>query len=147
VHRLLNPFGFAAGRLAVFQGASTGRASNAEKQPSGRGPGVAMKMGRRLVARRLRPAPLSCYPRDQEYQEYTKWCGMRPPRDLLAAHFERNEAKGFRRRCTSRRRSQVEEERIDSVLPGFKSHFLQAASERLQSLENSRALWLVNFPG
>src|SRR6266404_7468933 len=63
VHRLLNPFGFAAGQLAVFQGASeapipphfgsslyestpqsaqkwsgTGRASNAEKQPTGRGP-------------------------------------------------------------------------------------------------------------
>jgi hypothetical protein len=45
VHRLLNPLSFAAGQLAVFQGASevpisvyTGRASNAEKQPTGRGP-------------------------------------------------------------------------------------------------------------
>jgi hypothetical protein len=45
VHRLLNPLGFAAAQLAVFQGANerpylthTGRASNAEKQLTGRGP-------------------------------------------------------------------------------------------------------------
>ncbi|MBV8140493.1 MAG: hypothetical protein JOZ60_00420 [Verrucomicrobia bacterium] len=45
VYRLLNPLGFAAGQLAVFQGASdehiqidTRGASNAEKQPTGRGP-------------------------------------------------------------------------------------------------------------
>jgi len=45
VHRLLNPLGFAVGQLAVFQGASeaplsdhNGRASNAEKQPTGRDP-------------------------------------------------------------------------------------------------------------
>jgi hypothetical protein len=45
VYRLLNPLSFAAGKLAVFQGASegpisdhTGRASNAEKQPTGPSP-------------------------------------------------------------------------------------------------------------
>jgi hypothetical protein len=41
----------------------TGRASNAEKQPTGRGPEVALKMGRRLrcssVTYRLRYAPSS----------------------------------------------------------------------------------------
>ena len=50
MHRLLNPLGFAVGRLAVFRGGPSrlavkrryldhnGRASNAEKQPTGRGP-------------------------------------------------------------------------------------------------------------
>src|SRR6266404_4372539 len=46
VHRLLNPFGFAAGQLAVFQGASEAPISESirveratrKKQPTGRGP-------------------------------------------------------------------------------------------------------------
>jgi hypothetical protein len=38
--------------------------------------------------------------------------------------------------------------RIHSVLPGFKSRFLsEPLPERLQSLEISRALWLVKFAG
>jgi hypothetical protein len=70
VYRLLNPLSFAAGQLAVFQGASqaplsghNGRASNAEKQPTGRGSEGALKMGRLLrclsITYRSRYAPSS----------------------------------------------------------------------------------------
>jgi len=53
VHRLLNPLGFAAGQLAVFSRRErsahiwidTGRASNAKKQPTGRGPEGCVEIG------------------------------------------------------------------------------------------------------
>jgi len=86
VHRLLNPFGFAAGQLAVFQGASEAsisgsiraeRATQKNSQPAA-ALRVALKMGRRLrcssVTYRFRYAP-----------------SLR----LAAAHFERNEAQGI----------------------------------------------------
>ena len=109
MHRLLNPFGFAAGQLAVFQGASeapiprhfmtAAREPNARRIKNGAGRaeramqknsqpaaalGVALKMGRRLRCSSVRIA-----------------LDMRPPRALPAAHFERNEAlvefrRGFR---------------------------------------------------
>jgi hypothetical protein len=71
VHRLLNPFGFAAGQLAVFQGASEApisesirakRATRKNSQPAA-AQRVALKMGRRLrcssVTYRFRYAPSS----------------------------------------------------------------------------------------
>src|SRR6185312_10271743 len=71
VHRLLNPFGFAAGQLAVFQGASEApisesirveRATRKNSQPAA-ARRVALKMGRRLrcssVTYRFRYAPSS----------------------------------------------------------------------------------------
>jgi hypothetical protein len=86
VHRLLNPFGFAAGQLAVFQGASEApisesiRVERATRKNSqlAAAHGVALKMAGGCVARRLRIA-----------------LDMRPPRALPAAHFERNEAQGI----------------------------------------------------
>ena len=82
----------AGGQWAVFQGAvraglavkypylsHTGRASNAEKQPTGPGPRVAMKMGRRLrcssVTYRFRYAPSTASPARTA---------------LPTAHFDRN---------------------------------------------------------
>ena len=72
MQRLLNPFGFAAGQLAVFQGASEApisgliraeRATQKSSQPAA-ALGVALKMGRRLrcssVTYRFRYAPSSC---------------------------------------------------------------------------------------
>src|SRR5580692_2089533 len=69
--RLLNPFGFAAGQLAVFQGASEApisgsiwaeRATRKNSQPAA-AQRVALKMGRRLrcssVTYRIRYAPSS----------------------------------------------------------------------------------------
>ena len=63
VYRLLNRLSFVAGQLAVFQGASEvplsesyGRVSNAEKQPTGRGPEGCVENGSAaslLVSRRI----------------------------------------------------------------------------------------------
>jgi hypothetical protein len=109
VHRLLNPFGFAAGQLAVFQGASEApipphfhaalgtesirntesgagrveRATRKNSQPAA-AQRVALKMGRRLrsssVTFRFRYAPSNASPARTA---------------LPAAHFEQNEAQGI----------------------------------------------------
>jgi hypothetical protein len=67
VHRLLNPFGFAAGQLAVFQGASEAPIPHHFYIPAA------------LVSR----------------SQHKNGAGCSAPRALPAAHFERNEAQGI----------------------------------------------------
>ena len=76
---------FAVGQLAAFQARAkrphlvhTGRASNAEKQPTGHGPEGCDENGPAAVPR----------PRDRLRINLD----MRPPRALPAAHFDRNES-------------------------------------------------------
>jgi hypothetical protein len=86
VYRLAYNGDVAGGQLAVLKGASEApasesilveRATRKNSQPAA-AQWVALKMGRRRVARRLRIA-----------------LDMRPPRALPAAHFERNDAQGI----------------------------------------------------
>ena len=103
VHRLLNPFGFAAGQLAVFQGASEARISESiqveratrkNSQPAA-ARRVALKMGRRLRCSSVTSRTILIPAGKNQICRSVKWCGMRPPRALPAAHFERNEAQGI----------------------------------------------------
>src|ERR1700740_1481537 len=92
VYRLLNPLSFAAGQLAVFQGASEApisgsiRAARAPRKNRrlAAAQRVALKMGRRLrcssVTYRFRYAPSTASPARTA---------------LPAAHFERNENQGI----------------------------------------------------
>ena len=51
-----------------------------------------MKMGRRPRCSSVTSRPTFMLARRvQQYQEYRKWSGMRPPRALPAAHFDRDE--------------------------------------------------------
>ena len=85
MHRLAYNGDVAAGQWAVFQGVErtarahiwihTGRASNAEKQPTGRGPEGCVENG----------------PAAALLVGYVSNLDMRPPRALPAAHFERDD--------------------------------------------------------
>ena len=98
VHRLANNGDVAGGQLAVFQGASeapdiranTGRASNAEKQPTGPGPEGCVENGP-AAALLVGYVPHHFVPAGENQYRSVKWCGMRPPRALPTAHFERND--------------------------------------------------------
>jgi hypothetical protein len=89
VHRLPNLFGFAAGQLAVFQGASEAPISGSiraepggcrtEKRPTGRGPESWVENG----------------PAAALLVGYVSILDMRPPRALPPAHFERNQTQGI----------------------------------------------------
>src|SRR5271166_5380598 len=68
----------------------TGRASNAEKQPTGRGPEGCVENGP-AAALLVGYIPHHFCTGGRKPDRSVKWCGMRPPRALPTAHFERND--------------------------------------------------------
>ena len=92
VYRLLNPLSFAAGQLAVFQGASEvpisvsyGLSEQRGKQPTGRGPEGCVENG-----------PAAAFARRLRIVQIMRPLTASPARTALpAAHFERNETQGI----------------------------------------------------
>jgi hypothetical protein len=68
----------------------TGRASNAEKQPTGPGPEGCVENGP-AAALLVGYVPHQFDGGRGKPDRSVKWCGMRPPRALPTAHFERND--------------------------------------------------------
>ena len=70
----------------------TGRASNAEKQPIGRGPEGCVENGpaAALLVGYIQHQFDGSPRKPTRYLQTSNWCGMRPPCALPAAHFERN---------------------------------------------------------
>jgi hypothetical protein len=116
VHRLAYSSDVAAGQLAVFQGASeapipphfcllllwpfrsrrkngAGRVERATQKNSqlAAAQRVALKMGRRLRCSSVTSRTILIPPEENKIWRSVKWCGMRPPPALPAAHFERND--------------------------------------------------------
>jgi hypothetical protein len=96
VHRLLNPFGFAAGQLAVFQGASEAPIPH-HFDTGGREPDLReRKMVRDAPSSRLAGGPFFNATKPKGFRKrYTKTSWDRPGQDGSASH----RAKRFVRRA------------------------------------------------
>ena len=68
----------------------TGRASNAEKQPTGRGRCVENGPAAALLVSYVQHQFDGSPRKPTRYLQTSNWCWMRPPRALPTAHFERN---------------------------------------------------------